>query len=114
MRIGSFSKDNRKSFGVVHGEMVSDLGALVSSGDAFLKDTLASGKLADLARASAPNSYPVKSVEWLPPLPNPDKIICVGVNYEGHRKETGRAEAEKPTLFLRFANTLIGPGANIW
>ena len=38
-------------------------------------------------------------------IPNPDKIFCVGLNYETHRKETGRAVVEHPTIFGRFANT---------
>ena len=41
-------------------------------------------------------------------FPNPDKILCVGLNYETHRKETGRAEVEHPTIFSRYANSQTG------
>lgn len=44
----------------------------------------------------------------LPPIMNPGKIICVGLNYDDHRKETGRAVVDHPTLFTRFADTLVG------
>ena len=40
--------------------------------------------------------------------PNPGKILCVGLNYETHRKETGRTEVENPTIFTRFANSQTG------
>jgi 2-keto-4-pentenoate hydratase/2-oxohepta-3-ene-1,7-dioic acid hydratase in catechol pathway len=46
-------------------------------------------------------------------IPNPDKILCIGLNYETHRKETGRSEVENPTVFGRFANSQTGHLANI-
>ena len=52
-------------------------------------------------------------IEWLPVIPNPDKILCVGLNYEMHRKETGRAEVDNPTIFTRFANSQTGHLTNI-
>ena len=56
----------------------------------------------------------LSDVQLLPPITNPDKIICVGLNYESHRKETGRPEVGFPTLFTRFANTQIGHGEAMW
>lgn len=54
------------------------------------------------------------SVTLLPPLPTPPKIICVGLNYADHSAESGFAEAPSyPTLFGRFASSLIGAGAPI-
>lgn len=47
----------------------------------------------------------------LPPITNPDKILCVGVNYDDHRKETGRDKSEKPVIFTRFADTQVGHGS---
>lgn len=47
-------------------------------------------------------------VKLLPVITNPDKIICVGVNYVEHREETGRKPSEYPTLFARFANSIVG------
>jgi len=43
--------------------------------------------------------YPTADIIWLPVIPNPDKILCIGLNYETHRKETGRTEVENPTVF---------------
>lgn len=50
----------------------------------------------------------VDSVELLPPVPNPGKIICVGLNYDEHRMESKRPKAEYPTLFIRWPDTLVG------
>ena len=64
-------------------------------------------------RAGDAKRYPLAGIEWLPVIPNPDKILCVGLNYEMHRKETGRAEVDNPTIFTRFANSQTGHLANI-
>jgi 2-keto-4-pentenoate hydratase/2-oxohepta-3-ene-1,7-dioic acid hydratase in catechol pathway len=47
-------------------------------------------------------------VTWLPVIPDPGKIVCVGLNYEEHRQETGRDKTEQPALFLRLAESQVG------
>ena len=64
-------------------------------------------------RPATAKRYPTADIIWLPVIPNPDKILCIGLNYEMHRKETGRAEVENPTVFGRFANSQTGHLANI-
>lgn len=54
-----------------------------------------------------------KSVEWLPPIARPGKIICVGLNYIDHSIESGFVPPTYPTLFARFSTSLIGHGAAI-
>jgi 2-keto-4-pentenoate hydratase/2-oxohepta-3-ene-1,7-dioic acid hydratase in catechol pathway len=75
-----------------------------------LRAALASGALAEVRRATdgASADHGLNEVTWLPPIPHPEKILCVGVNYVAHRDETGRSESEFPTLFTRFANTQVG------
>ena len=53
------------------------------------------------------------TVELLPPLPAPPKILCVGLNYADHSAESGFAVPDYPTIFGRFASSLIGHGAAI-
>jgi acylpyruvate hydrolase len=53
------------------------------------------------------------AVELLPPLPAPPKIICVGLNYADHSAESGFAVPTYPTIFARFASSLVGHGAPI-
>ena len=44
------------------------------------------------------------------PIPVPSKIICVGLNYKDHAEESGLALPERPLLFSKWTNTLVGPG----
>jgi acylpyruvate hydrolase len=55
----------------------------------------------------------LENVELLPPLPNPGKIICVGLNYVDHSIESGFSVPVYPTIFTRFSSSLIGAGASI-
>ena len=48
------------------------------------------------------------SLDYAPVVPDPDKVICVGLNYLDHIAETGRARPTAPTLFPKFANSLVG------
>ena len=52
---------------------------------------------------------PVAEADFAPLVPRPSKILCVGLNYRSHILETGRELPEYPTLFAKFAETLMGP-----
>jgi 2-keto-4-pentenoate hydratase/2-oxohepta-3-ene-1,7-dioic acid hydratase in catechol pathway len=54
--------------------------------------------------------YKLEEIQLLPVVPNPGKILCVGLNYDSHRKEAGREEKEHPAIFTRYADTLIAHG----
>jgi 2-keto-4-pentenoate hydratase/2-oxohepta-3-ene-1,7-dioic acid hydratase in catechol pathway len=56
---------------------------------------------------------PLESVEIGPPVPEPDKIVCLGLNYDSHASEVGRVSPADPTLFAKFRNCLVGPSAPI-
>ena len=56
---------------------------------------------------------PLESLEFGPPVPDPDKIICLGVNYREHAAETKTEVPPVPTFFAKFRNSLIGPTAPI-
>src|SRR5690242_18641581 len=47
------------------------------------------------------------------PLPAPGKVICCGLNYGDHIRETGREAPAYPTLFAKYADTLVGPTDDI-
>jgi acylpyruvate hydrolase len=63
-----------------------------------------------LARGTAINP---EAVQLLPPLPNPGKIICIGLNYADHSAEVGIALPDYPTVFARFSSSLIGHAAPV-
>jgi 2-keto-4-pentenoate hydratase/2-oxohepta-3-ene-1,7-dioic acid hydratase in catechol pathway len=105
MKFTSFTHAGKASWGLVLGDQVADLGGVMPD----LKSAIAAGMLADMAgpAANAPK-LALSEISFLPLIPNPDKILCVGLNYETHRKETGRAVVEHPTIFARYANSQIG------
>jgi len=56
---------------------------------------------------------PMKEVRLGPPMPNPSKIICLGLNYQDHAPKGGQSTQDFPTLFAKYSNTIIGPGEPI-
>ncbi|UAK22868.1 fumarylacetoacetate hydrolase family protein [Sphingomonas nostoxanthinifaciens] len=102
-------RDGAASYGRVEGDQVIDLGAEPGA-PADLKAALADGMLATLGGATR---LPLADILLLPVIPNPAKILCVGHNYESHRQETGRAKVDHPSIFTRFADTLVADGQPI-
>ena len=114
MKFASFTIDNTPSWGLVEGDDIADLGAVLRDRFPDLKSAIAADALTEAA-AAAPGAprHPLAAIGFLPVIPNPDKILCIGLNYETHRKETGRTEVENPTVFGRFANSQTGHRTNI-
>lgn len=108
MRLASVLRDGCATYGIVSGDRLLDLGALIGSQYPDLRALLAAGPqlLGQLRDRSA--DVPLSSVTFLPVIPNPDKIFCVGLNYRSHVEETGRTESEKPAIFIRFAASQVG------
>jgi 2-keto-4-pentenoate hydratase/2-oxohepta-3-ene-1,7-dioic acid hydratase in catechol pathway len=75
-----------------------------------LRDALAAGALAEMRKATetAKPDHKLGEVKWLPAIPNPEKILCAGINYRSHAAETGREVPKQPSMFVRLANTLVG------
>ena len=114
MKFATFRVSGSKTWGAIEGEEAVDLGAVLRDRLLDLKSAIAAGALHGLgARATEAPRHPLSAVEWLPVIPNPDKILCVGLNYETHRKETGRSEVENPTIFARYADSQTGHLAGI-
>lgn len=96
--------DGTCSFGRVSGTGVHDLGA--RDEDSWLCDVLG----ADLAALATTTTFAMAEVRLLPVVPNPGKILCVGLNYATHVAETGREQKEYPAIFTRYADSLIADG----
>lgn len=106
MRLASFQNRGVDTWGIVDGEEICDVGAVLRDRYPDLKSLIrAAGFETALAAKASASRLPVAGLQWLPVVPNPDKILCVGLNYEMHRKETGRVEVSHPTIFIRFANS---------
>ena len=96
--------DGTPSFGRIDGEAVHDLGAQGAA--AWLRDALDG----DLAALKPTATFARSVVRLLPVVPNPDKILCIGLNYATHVAETGRDQKEFPAVFTRWADTLVADG----
>jgi 2-keto-4-pentenoate hydratase/2-oxohepta-3-ene-1,7-dioic acid hydratase in catechol pathway len=68
---------------------------------------------AEAARRSNAVKHPVAGAKFLAPVPDPHKIICIGLNYRDHAIEGGKPIPREPVLFSKYATALIGHGENI-
>jgi len=107
MKILSYSLDRRASWGLATSTGVIDL-ATPQAPD--LRSAIAQGVHESLARAAQgrPATISLEQIQFLPVIPNPDKIICIGHNYEEHRVETERDKTTNPSIFLRLASSQTG------
>lgn len=116
MRFLSFARDGNASFGAVIDSGVVDLGAahpeLPDLRSALRENRLAA--LADEAVAADPDCG-LADIEFLPTIPNPEKIICIGVNYANRNEEykDGTEPPKYPSVFMRTRESLVGHGQNI-
>ena len=111
MRFLSFIHDGKASFGAAAGEGIIDLGARHGN-LADLRDALRQDRLQGLAgdAASLDPDYGITDIEFLPPVPNAEKIICIGVNYANRNAEyKDDSELPKyPSVFMRSRESLVG------
>jgi 2-keto-4-pentenoate hydratase/2-oxohepta-3-ene-1,7-dioic acid hydratase in catechol pathway len=116
-RLTSFRVHGRNSFGAVTDAGMVDLGGRLGGRYRSALDVIRAGEqgLIDARAASATRfaDYRLEEVEFLPPVLQPEKIICVGINYPERAEEYKDAPREKPkypNLFVRFPGSLVGHG----
>jgi 2-keto-4-pentenoate hydratase/2-oxohepta-3-ene-1,7-dioic acid hydratase in catechol pathway len=115
MKLMSFSHSGRSSFGVVVDGRIIDLGASKGRFGLSLKDLLVSDRLETLGSTDLRALPHISSSEvtFEPVIPDPAKILCIGINYATHVKETGRETPVYPMIFTRFADSQVGHGQSI-
>ena len=117
MKLATIRISGTPTWGIVEGDEFADIGAVLRDRRPDLRAAIAAASAtgwSEVRKAvESARRYPLDAIEWLPVVPNPDKIICIGLNYESHRRETGRTEVANPTVFLRLPNSQIGHKANI-
>jgi len=115
MRLVSYTRCGVPGFGVMQERGLIALTGVLAPGVHTLRQAIAAdllgaipdficGRTAELA---------LSDVCLLPVIPDPAKILCVGLNYESHRRETGRPVSEYPSVFIRFADTQVAHGQAI-
>jgi 2-keto-4-pentenoate hydratase/2-oxohepta-3-ene-1,7-dioic acid hydratase in catechol pathway len=109
MRLATCLYDGQQRLARAEGD---DLILLPSEFGTSLRALLADGRLDALRHVQGP-TVSADQVRFLPPIPDTDKILCVGFNYRGHLTETGTPLPEYPSLFVRFASSQVGHGESV-
>jgi 2-keto-4-pentenoate hydratase/2-oxohepta-3-ene-1,7-dioic acid hydratase in catechol pathway len=110
MKLASYMADGKACFGAVTEEGVITLNEALGGRYRNLRDALAGDAIAEMQQivSVAKPDHRLTNVKWLPVIPNPEKILCAGINYRSHAAETGRELPKQPSMFLRLASTLTG------
>ena len=118
MKLVTYDAGDGARAGVLEEERVLDAWALLGEPHRrSLRELIAAGRIDELrgrtGDAGAP-SHPLPSVRLLPPIPDPSKIVCIGLNYRKHAAEVGVTELpEMPTIFAKYPNALVADGATV-
>jgi 2-keto-4-pentenoate hydratase/2-oxohepta-3-ene-1,7-dioic acid hydratase in catechol pathway len=110
VKLASYIADGQAAFGVVTQDAVITMSTKFDGRYPTLRAALAQGGLDDIRQAAhgAKPDHRLADVRFLPVIPDPEKIICAGINYRAHAAETGRDLPKQPSMFARFADTLVG------
>jgi len=111
MKLVSFvTAEGRSGYGAVRGDGVVDLGTRLAATAPTLRSLLATGQMEQARRLAeaTPADLPLAGLRFVPVIPDPGKIVCVGLNYRDHVAETGRTVTEKPALFARYPSSQVG------
>jgi 2-keto-4-pentenoate hydratase/2-oxohepta-3-ene-1,7-dioic acid hydratase in catechol pathway len=111
MKIATFSMNGRVSYGLIRDKGIVDVGSRLSNRFPDLRSVIAAGQINQLENltAKAPTDFPLADVRLLKPVPNPGKILCVGVNYPDRAAEY-KDDSERPkypSIFVRFPASLV-------
>ena len=117
MRLVSYITDGRPAAGVLLGEEVVPAAALDAPTSArellAARDPDGLRALGDQAADSPAERVRLSDLTLAAPVPDPQKIICIGLNYRDHAAETGQEIPQAPMWFAKFQNSLSGSGADI-
>jgi 2-keto-4-pentenoate hydratase/2-oxohepta-3-ene-1,7-dioic acid hydratase in catechol pathway len=115
MKLVSYRNEGVASYGVVVGDSVVDLRLLTNDSVPDLKTFIALNFPMNVSLTELEQHATLKyaELELLPVIPNPEKIVCVGLNYRDHVREVGREVDAQPTLFLRTPLSQVAHGADI-
>src|SRR5579862_8834046 len=107
MKLISYLHAGKPGFGIVKGQEIVALSERTGQPD--LKHALDRMGLLSAYANEAPDLR-LDQITYAPPIPEPDKILCIGINYQKHMEETGREQPKHPMIFTRFANTQVAHG----
>jgi 2-keto-4-pentenoate hydratase/2-oxohepta-3-ene-1,7-dioic acid hydratase in catechol pathway len=110
MKFVSYTRTDSSGFGLVVKGGVVDLTGRLGAGINTLKQAIAADLLDQAAEYAGGRQaeFSWSDLALLPVIPDPAKILCIGLNYQKHKEETGRPDVDNPTVFTRFADTQVG------
>src|ERR1700754_983033 len=113
-RIATYSAGGKTAYGYVTDKGVVDLSARFGKDYPTLREVMAAEALIKLAEDGARRApdHPLDAITWLPPIPSPEKIICIGVNYPDRNAEykDGQDAPKYPSMFMRTPRSCVGHG----
>jgi hypothetical protein len=111
-RLATFSVNGSPKYGAAVEGGIVDLSAQFANQYPTLREAVAAGALLKLAEAAAQRSpdHALDAITWLPPIPAPEKIICIGVNYPDRNAEykDGQDAPKYPSMFMRTPRSFVG------
>jgi 2-keto-4-pentenoate hydratase/2-oxohepta-3-ene-1,7-dioic acid hydratase in catechol pathway len=113
MRVVSYRSERGVRAGLLRGESVADVWDALGGDGSSVRELLGSDRLAEAAEISGGEPLALAQVKLEPPIPDPDKIVCIGLNYRAHAAEAGIEPPRSPTFFAKFRNALAPPGAAV-
>jgi len=114
MRLVTYDSGDGPRAGIWSDEGVRDAwSALGQPERASLRELIAEGRLGDLDSVAGEPAIGHNETTLLPPIPDPDKIICIGLNYRAHAEEFELEIPAAPTVFAKFRNSLTGAGTQV-
>ncbi|OGD18418.1 MAG: fumarylacetoacetate hydrolase [Candidatus Aminicenantes bacterium RBG_16_63_16] len=116
MKLATYSTGSGARLGVIRGDRIVDLDAPGSP--STMLELIQAGPPAwaeaeERLREGNAASLPLGSVRLLSPLPNPPKIVAIGLNYMDHCREQNVPVPDRPLVFAKFSSSIIGPGDDI-
>src|SRR5262245_49673143 len=109
MKLASYLANEKPAFGIITEMGIITLSDRLRGGTRTLRQALSEDEALDemlhLAQGAEPDTA-LEGLKYLPVITDPNKILCVGINYRSHAAEHGHAVAEKPNIFTKFTDCL--------
>lgn len=117
MRLVTYASGRGPRAGILSAGIVFDawdtLGLPGGDGGVTVRRLIEVGRLGELGRVDLAHGEPFRDVQLLSPVPDPEKLVCIGLNYRSHAAEAGLEPPASPTMFAKFRNSLAAPGATV-
>jgi 2-keto-4-pentenoate hydratase/2-oxohepta-3-ene-1,7-dioic acid hydratase in catechol pathway len=114
MRLVTYRRGCAARAGALTADGILDAAEVLGIDAIGVRELIDGGRVEELSGGlEETDASPVSGAELLPPLPDPDKIVCIGLNYRSHAAEAGIDPPDQPTFFAKFRNALAPADATV-